>query len=62
MIERLYDVQTSQWLKGNIKMEEIELQTNPPEQTHQQSTRKQTILVLLGCGILQMPIWGTHPI
>lgn len=44
-------------------MNELQYEENGLQNEHHLSTRKKnTVLVLLGCSILQLPIWGESPI
>ncbi len=41
--------------------DDIELSDRYAVQTEEPPTRKPTIRILLGCGLLQLPAWGRAP-
>lgn len=53
--QRLYDTMQS---RQDVQLESLDESANSAIRPQEPSRKKRTILILLGCGILQLPIWG----
>lgn len=45
---------------ATVELDDLEQRRDAPIQPPSPTNRKHTFLILLGCGILQLPTWGAH--